>query len=135
MPDRRVTISTSPSRASQLRVLTATVRAAICASPSYVRTSRKPLALLLEVALADAEGRPINVTDLQQTLMKSQASTSRAIEAHVKAGVLESYTLPEDERKTNLRLTARGRAYINHVLDAMRRQVIIERTRQEREGS
>ncbi len=130
--NNKVTISARPSRVSQLRVLQATLRAARLSKTLDVRPggNRMPLCLLVEIGLAQEEQRFVNIDSLRKALRLTQASTSRQVAAQVRAGAIEPYQINHDTRKTFVRLTRKGIAYLDEVLAAMREAVIAERERQ-----
>lgn len=132
-PGRKVTISPRPSRVSQLRVLTTTLKVATSSKLLVMRAPTISLTMILEVALAEAEGRAVDVTHLTTVLRRSQAATSRSLACHVEVGCLETYQDERDARRTYVRLTATGHAFVQEVLDAMRDVVILEREKQAQE--
>lgn len=130
--ENQVTISSRPSRASQLRVLSAIGLAAVNSKAIRIPEGgrRYPLTLLIMVALCEEEGRPLNVDGLRTALRLTQASASRQVAALVHAGAIETKTDPSDARKTIICLTECGNQFIDEVLAAMATQVIAERERQ-----
>jgi len=111
--------SLTPDRVHLLRVLTATLRAAVGHPSTSGGLARTPLAMPLLVALTESDGEEVCGTDLQRRLDLSQAATSRAIARWVELGVLSTYR-PADGRKSAVRLTADGRAMVAEILSAMR---------------
>jgi DNA-binding MarR family transcriptional regulator len=129
----KLTISARPSRASQLRVLRQTLSAALHIQMNF--SVRHPVWILVNIALADLEGEEICVSDLQEALAISQAASSRLAATAVKHRLIEAYHSPTDRRKSCVRLTRKGRAYVDEVLNAMRLAVEQERRRQAAEES
>lgn len=132
MGTAKVTISARPSRASQLRVLLAVAHAAMTSKALRIPEGgrRLPLSVLVMAALAEEEHRSVNVDAVRKALHLTQASASRQIASHVLSGALERRSDKDDARKTILCLTKRGNAFIDEVLDAMRKAVIREREQQ-----
>lgn len=87
--------------------------------PSKHAVSR-PLTPLLRLALAEASRETMSVGELQRACKLTQAATSRLVAAHIKAGTME-IVQSEDARKTDLRLSKSGRAFIDEVLSLMHR--------------
>jgi DNA-binding MarR family transcriptional regulator len=85
---------------------------------------------LVQIALAEAEKRPIHVGQVRELTTMSLPAVSRMISVQVKAGMVERHTLIQDTRRTYLSLTAKGRRKMKLVLDAMAVQIIAERRRQ-----
>lgn len=112
-----------PDRVHLLRVLTATLKAAVGHPSTAGGLVRTPLAMPLLVALTEEEDEEICGTDLQSRLELSQAATSRAIARWVQLGVLSTYR-PADGRKTAVRLTGVGRSMVNEILRVMRAAMI-----------
>jgi DNA-binding MarR family transcriptional regulator len=115
-----------------LRTIAATMSAALSSRHVKVRSpSSRPLMLLIHVALKEAAGGApeVSIKDLRRDLKISQASTSRTVAAHLRSGALECVQT-DDSRKTCVRLTRSGNAFIDEVLGAMQRAAIAEAPRQ-----
>jgi DNA-binding MarR family transcriptional regulator len=102
-----------------LRVLTATLKAAVAHPATAGGLVRTPLAMPLLVALAEERGEEVCGTDLQKQLELSQAATSRAIARWADLGVLATYQ-PADRRKSAVRLTSKGKTMVREILKVMR---------------
>jgi DNA-binding MarR family transcriptional regulator len=111
--------SPPPDRLYLLRVLTATLKAAVAHPSTAGGLVRTPLAMPLLVALTEERGEEVCGAELQKLLALSQAATSRAIARWAELGVLGTYQ-PADRRKTAVRLTAKGKAMVSEILNVMR---------------
>ena len=100
----------TPLMLASRAVVAAAVRALTSIDPTVSTTQMRVLVLLWS-------GEPLNLTAVAEGLGVNASNASRTCDRMVSAGLVDRADDPADRRHVLLTLTARGRAFVEQILD------------------
>lgn len=113
-------------RETLLRAAHEVVRAAVAYPERHWRITVSKAAVCIDMACAALDARTYSVSDMKSRLDLSQPAASRLVTRLIEVGLVVRTESVQDGRSSVLSLTPKGVAYVDYILDAMRKKLTRE---------